>query len=84
MNINSKNRVDYEIFRYVDDYFIFYNEEDDKDQITDTLQHALKEYKLYLNSSKAVVYDKPLITEISMAKQKIASLLEEKIVYPDN
>ncbi|MEC8067110.1 MAG: antiviral reverse transcriptase Drt3b [Pseudomonadota bacterium] len=76
-----KNRVDYEIFRYVDDYFIFYNEEDDKDRITDTLQHALKEYKLYLNSSKAVIYDKPLITEISMAKQKIANLLEEKIVY---
>lgn len=76
-----KNRVDYEIFRYVDDYFIFYNEEDDKDKISDTLQHALKEYKLYLNSAKAVIYDKPLITEISIAKQKIASLLEEKIVY---
>ncbi len=76
-----KNRVDYEIFRYVDDYFIFYNEEEDKDKITETLQHALKEYKLYLNSAKAVTYDKPLITEISMAKQKIAGLLEEKINY---
>lgn len=76
-----KNRVDYEIFRYVDDYFIFYNEENDKDKITNTLQHALKEYKLYLNSAKSVTYDKPLITEISMAKQKIAKLLRKKIVY---
>lgn len=76
-----KHRVDYEIFRYIDDYFIFFDEDSEKIKITDTLQHTLKEHKLYLNSAKAITYDKPLITEISMAKQKIKNLLQDKIVY---
>jgi hypothetical protein len=76
-----KNKVDYEIFRYVDDYFIFYNEEHEKKEIVDALQHSLKEYKLHLNSAKAIVYEKPIITEISRAKQQIAQFLEEKLTY---
>src|SRR5690606_17626594 len=35
------HKRDYEIFRYVDDYFIFYNKEEDKERI-------LKEFKLCL------------------------------------
>ena len=73
------NRVDYEIFRYVDDYFVFFNDDADKNAIVDQLQHSLREYKLYLNSSKAVLYDKPIITEITMAKQQISRLLEERV-----
>lgn len=75
------NRVDYEIFRYVDDYFIFFNDDKDRTAIVDLLQHTLKEYKLYLNAAKAVVYEKPIITEITMAKQQIAGLLEERIRF---
>ena len=75
------NRTHYEMFRYVDDYFIFYNDEKDKNTIANLLQHTLKKFKLHLNSAKAVIYDKPLITEISMAKLKIASLLQDKLIY---
>ncbi|MBP3126078.1 antiviral reverse transcriptase Drt3b [Thalassospira sp. ER-Se-21-Dark] len=75
------NRVDYEIFRYVDDYFIFFNDDKDRTVIVDLLQHTLKEYKLYLNAAKAVVYEKPIITEITMAKQQIARLLEDRIKF---
>ncbi len=76
-----KNKVHYEMFRYVDDYFIFYNEEQDKNKIVEESQHVLKEYKLYLNSAKEVEYEKPLITEMTIAKEKISKFLEKKLVY---
>ena len=72
---------DYEIFRYVDDYFIFVNTDDDATNIVEELQHTLKEYKLYLNTAKAITYNKPIITEITMAKQQIARLLEDRIKF---
>jgi len=76
-----KHKIDYEMFRYVDDYFIFYNEDDHREVIVDQLQHALKDFKLHLNSAKALHYEKPIITEISMAKQQIAVLIEESLKY---
>lgn len=72
---------DYEIFRYVDDYFIFVNGDSDATHIVDELQHTLKKYKLYLNTAKAITYEKPIITEITMAKQQIARLLEDRIKF---
>jgi len=76
-----RHRVDYEIFRYVDDYFIFFNEDSHRGIIESTLQHALKEYGLYLNVSKAKVYDKPIITEISRAKKRITTLFDDRLKY---
>jgi hypothetical protein len=72
---------DYEVFRYVDDYFIFVNDDSEATLIVDDLQHTLKKYKLYLNTSKAIVYEKPIVTEITMAKQQIARLLEDRIKF---
>jgi len=79
--LGLQHQVDYEIYRYVDDYFIFYNTDEARGLILEELQHALKRYKLYLNAAKAVTYDKPIITEITMAKQQIASLLGDKIRF---
>jgi hypothetical protein len=39
---NLTHKVDYEIFRYVDDFFVFYNEESTQLKIFETLQEALK------------------------------------------
>jgi len=75
------HKRDYEMFRYVDDYFIFFDDPSVKENILEVLQIALKEYKLHLNFSKARDYEKPIITEISMAKNRIASFLGEKLVY---
>lgn len=82
--LNLRHQTDYEVYRYVDDYFIFYNTDEARGVIVDELQHALKRYKLYLNAAKVVTYEKPIITEITMAKQQIASLLEEKIHFSQN
>lgn len=79
---NGKNlihKVDYEIFRYVDDYFVFYNNEIDVERIKENFKLALKEFKMYLNNEKSVLYSKPIITEISIAKQKINDLFNDHL-----
>lgn len=83
---NGKNiiyKVDYEIFRYVDDYFIFYNEETHIDRITESFKLSLKEYKMYLNNEKSMLYSKPIITEISVAKQKINDLCNNHLILKE-
>jgi hypothetical protein len=82
---NEKEKLvskrDYEIFRYVDDYFVFYNEESVKDKILTAFRLGLREFKLYLNEAKTQYYDKPIITEITIAKQKINDLLNDALSY---
>jgi hypothetical protein len=75
------SKKDFEIFRYVDDYFVFYNDESTKEKILTTFRLALREFKLYLNDSKTQLYDKPIITEITIAKQKINDLLNDSLSY---
>ncbi len=81
------HRKDYEIFRYVDDYFVFYNREADQNVILQVLQEALKAKKLSINAAKMKPYQKPIITEITIAKDRISSLLnvviEPKVIADD-
>ncbi|TGD57519.1 antiviral reverse transcriptase Drt3b [Flavobacterium humi] len=72
-----KNKIDYEIYRYVDDYFLFCDDEILKNEILRILKHELKEYKLSINNSKSKEYSKPIITEITIAKEKINKLFSE-------
>lgn len=72
---------DYKIFRYVDDYFIFYNDVKIYKTIVSCLSNCLAEYKLGLNTEKELSYVKPIITEVTIAKKKISDLLDEKVVF---
>tara|TARA_R110001583_G_C5656601_1_gene409268 strand:- start:530 stop:2569 length:2040 start_codon:yes stop_codon:yes gene_type:complete len=74
-------KKDYQIFRYVDDYFIFCNERHIFDEIKKVIQVSLKEFKLTLNKHKEEVYERPIITPISIAKKKIAKLISDTIDY---
>lgn len=76
---NLIHKVDYEIFRYVDDYFVFYNEASTQLKIFETLQEILKEKKLSINTAKIKHYQKPIITEITIAKERISTLLNDEI-----
>lgn len=76
---NLTHKVDYEIFRYVDDFFVFYNEESTQLKIFETLQETLKSKKLSINTAKIKHYQKPIITEITMAKERISTLLNNEI-----
>lgn len=75
------HKKDYEIFRYVDDYFVFFNDTGTKDEILKAYRLRLKEYKLHVNDSKTILYTKPIITEITIAKQKITELLDKYLIY---
>lgn len=78
---NIFHKKDYEIFRYVDDFFVFYNDDSVKEKIHTTFRLKLKDFKLYLNDSKNLLYDKPIITEITIAKQKVNDLLNSSLSY---
>ena len=74
-------KKDYAIYRYVDDYFVFYNDETVKEKILISLRLGLREFKLCLNDAKSNHYDKPIITELTIAKNKINDLMNNNISY---
>ena len=76
---NLTHKVDYEVFRYVDDFFVFYNEESTQLNVLEALQAVLKTKKLSINTSKIKLYQKPIITEITIAKNRISTLLNSEI-----
>lgn len=78
---NLKFKTDYEIFRYVDDFFVFYNDENTKEEILNAYRYQLKEYKLYINDSKSILFEKPIITDITIAKLNIADLLNNNLNF---
>ncbi len=76
---NCFHKKNYEIYRYVDDYFIFYDEETIKDTIVDLYKHNLKKYNLHISKTKSMGYIKPIITELTIAKTKITDLINEQL-----
>lgn len=76
---NLKHKVDYEIFRYVDDYFVFYNDPSTELRVIEELQEILKSKKLSINTAKVKTYPKPIITEITIAKERISALMNSQI-----
>lgn len=72
---------DYQIFRYVDDFFLFYNDDDVFTKIKNNIQINLKYYKMSLNKHKEEKYSRPIITPITIAKKKIAKLLSDNLFY---
>ncbi len=75
------HKTHYEIFRYIDDYFIFYDDEEVKDKIIETFKHELKEYNLYVSDTKTIEFVKPIITDLTIAKTKITDLINENFSY---
>jgi len=67
---------DYELYRYVDDYFLFYDDDTLKEDIVNLFKQELKIFKLSINDFKSVEYSKPIITEITIAKNLINDLLK--------
>ncbi|MEK6647085.1 MAG: antiviral reverse transcriptase Drt3b, partial [Candidatus Firestonebacteria bacterium] len=74
-------KTDYEIFRYVDDFFVFYNDDGAKERILSAYRFHLSEFKLYVNDSKSVLFEKPIITGITIAKLKISDLLNNSLIF---
>lgn len=65
----------YNIKRYVDDFFLFYNNDNIRKIIYGVVISELEKYSLYCNESKTSLTSVPFITEVTIAKQKIRDLI---------
>jgi hypothetical protein len=77
LNDNYKYGIDFEIRRYVDDFFVFSNNEKLLRLIKETYQKELEKYKLYLNPSKDDVRITPFLSNITVGKWEINNALKE-------
>lgn len=71
----------YDVYRYVDDYFVFFNEDNVKDEILKLYKLELQKYNLYFNESKTELFNKPIITNITIAKEEIRKLVEHSLIF---
>lgn len=80
-NLDSSNKgiienVDYVIKRYVDDYFLFYNDERIANTIFECITDELSKYRLFCNESKSIKTNIPFITGVTIAKHEIKNRLD--------
>lgn len=76
-NIGLIHKVDYDIKRYIDDYFIFVSNKKILEEIKNIIQESLEYYKLYLNDSKTNITESPFITPITMSKMSISKIIND-------
>lgn len=75
------NNVNYQCFRYVDDYFFFYNDDNVKEEALVLFINELKTYKLTISNEKTIYYERPFITDITRAKIEIDKLIDTLFLY---
>ena len=75
-------KSNYECFRYVDDYFLFYNDEKDRNLFLESLVKWLKEFKLQISPSKTEEFERPFVTKITIAKHRIDDLFSDIFSIP--
>lgn len=71
---NICHRGNFDVRRYVDDYFLFYNDDIVGEHILSEFQSSLESVKLYLNESKISRHKAPFLTGITMAKKDIQDI----------
>ncbi|MEH6658040.1 antiviral reverse transcriptase Drt3b [Leeuwenhoekiella marinoflava] len=76
-----KYKEDYDVYRYVDDFFVFYNDDKIKSEILTLYKIKLQEYNLFFNDSKTKILSKPIITNITIAKEEIRKLIEHSMIF---
>lgn len=72
---------DYDIRRYIDDYFIFYVDDSHLHQITEKLGHLLASYKLFVNDSKSFEWRRPFVTSISIVKRHLSEIINDEVGF---
>lgn len=72
---------DYVCYRYVDDYFFFYNDEACRKKAIELFDEKLKEFKLAISAEKTHEFSRPFITDITRAKIRIDKLIDNELQY---
>lgn len=69
--------VDYEVRRYVDDIFVFANEDRILECVFKAYKEELRFYKLYLNQNKTKKTEIPFVTNITVGKRQVKNIVAE-------
>ncbi|WP_420548425.1 antiviral reverse transcriptase Drt3b [Curvivirga sp.] len=72
-----QHKVDYDIKRYMDDFFIFGRDLKDIERISEIISSEIRKYNFYLNESKDIHQTRPFMTNISVAKVNLKKCFEE-------
>lgn len=78
-SLDLERTIDYEIGRYVDDYFLYAKDAATSERIRDVLVTKLRNFNLHLNSAKESIKVTPVITPISIAKASINEALDRTV-----
>lgn len=73
--------VDYDIRRYVDDIFVFSNNDNILEEIYSLYRKELEYYKLFVNTNKTEKRTPPFITNISVGKRQLKRLIRDFFDY---
>lgn len=76
IEIGLKRGKDFQIFRYVDDFFVFTKERENEEVISRIIREQLRPYRLHLNQSKQKSFELPYISEISIFKRWLKTALQ--------
>lgn len=68
---------EYDVRRYVDDYFVFANDPITLDRIESCLRRNLERYKLYVNEEKVETRSRPFVSSLTLAREEISGKLRE-------
>jgi len=66
---------DYAVRRYVDDYFIFSNNQSTLERTTRIIEIELEFFKLFINRDKTLTSTRPFVSNISLARSELAVLI---------
>lgn len=66
-----------EIRRYLDDFFIFFNETSVAEQVEQCIRGELKNCKLYINDAKTVEAESPFMSNLSALKHELSHLIDD-------
>lgn len=66
----------YELYRYVDDYYVFANDEHCLNVVRTELSNCLETYRLSLNAAKAVLAHRPFSTNETAARIEVAEVVD--------
>lgn len=69
--------LEYDVRRYVDDYFIFAGSVDILDKVEASVRKHLERYKLYVNDKKVTTQIRPFVSNLTLARDEVSSNLRE-------
>ena len=73
---------DYEILRYVDDYFIFLSDSRNRGLILRVIADKLRPFKLHLNDSKEEGEHTPWMSPLTVAKDRVRRAIKKAVKLP--